>query len=185
LPLENDQTWLIKKSEPGPDLKLFQARFDHATNPRNGITERKIILTGGEAVNVVAITPKREIVLVRQYRFGVSNFTLELPGGLIDPEETPEEAAARELQEETGFTVAGELLYLGKIAQNPVFMDSYIHHFLALNAQKSNSQTLDSGENIEVVTMQLEELKGLWEKGALVHPHSVNGLLRFFNSEYY
>ncbi|MDP4582267.1 MAG: NUDIX hydrolase [Saprospiraceae bacterium] len=183
--LDNSQIWFIEKSEPGPDLKLFEARFDFIKNPRNGITEKKVILSGGNAVNVIALTSANEIVLVQQYRFGTASYTLELPGGLVDPDESPIKAAERELEEETGYTCGEKLIPLGKIGQNPVFMDSYVHHFLALDVKLTKKQTLDAGENIEVILMPLEELKFRWQKGEIEHPHSVNALLRYFNSVNY
>jgi ADP-ribose pyrophosphatase len=183
--LDNSQIWFIEKSEPGPDLKLFEARFDFIKNPRNGITEKKVILSGGNAVNVIALTSSNEIVLVRQYRFGTASYTLELPGGLVDPDESLVKAAERELEEETGYTCGEKLIPLGKIGQNPVFMDSYVHHFLALDVKLTKQQTLDAGENIEVILMPLEELKFRWQKGEIEHPHSVNALLRYFNSTNY
>lgn len=183
--LDNSQIWFIEKSEPGPDLKLFEARFDFIKNPRNGITEKKVILSGGNAVNVIALTSDNEIVLVQQYRFGTASYTLELPGGLVDPDESPIKAAERELEEETGYTCGEKLIPLGKIGQNPVFMDSYVHHFLALDVKLTKKQNLDAGENIEVILMPLEELKFRWQKGEIEHPHSVNALLRYFNSANY
>ena len=183
--LDNSQIWFIEKSEPGPDLKLFEARFDFIKNPRNGITEKKVILSGGNAVNVIALTSENEIVLVQQYRFGTASYTLELPGGLVDPDESPIKAAERELEEETGYTCGEKLIPLGKIGQNPVFMDSYVHHFLALDVKLTKQQTLDAGENIEVILMPIEELKFRWQKGEIEHPHSVNALLRYFNSPNY
>jgi 8-oxo-dGTP pyrophosphatase MutT (NUDIX family) len=183
--LDNNQIWFIEKSEHGPDLKLFEARFDFIKNPRNGITEKKVILSGGNAVNVIALTSSNEIVMVRQYRFGTASYTLELPGGLVDPDESLVKAAERELEEETGYTCVEKLIPLGKIGQNPVFMDSYVHHFLALDVKLTKQQTLDDGENIEVILMPLEELKFRWQKGEIEHPHSVNALLRYFNSTNY
>lgn len=146
--MENSQIWFIEKSEHGPDLKLFQARFDYIRNPRNGITEKKVILSGGNAVNVIALTKEKEVILVRQYRFGTSSYTLELPGGLVDPDESPLSAARRELEEETGFTSDEKWIPLGKIGQNPVFMESYVHHYLALNVRQTNQQMLDVGESM-------------------------------------
>lgn len=129
-----------------------------------------MILSGGNAVNVIALTSANEIVLVRQYRFGTSSYTLELPGGLVDPDESPIKAAVRELEEETGFTTSEKLISLGKIGQNPVFMESYVHHFLALDVRLTNQQMLDVGECIEVILMPLEELKLRWQKVKLNIP---------------
>lgn len=183
--MDNNQIWFIEKSEYGPDLKLFQARFDFIKNPRNGITEKKVILSGGNAVNIIALTSENEVILVRQYRFGTSAYTLELPGGIVEPDESPITAARREMEEETGYTTDEKLIPLGKIGQNPVFMESYVHHYLALNVRQTKQQMLDVGESIEVVLMPIEELKSKWQKGKIEHPHSVNALLRFFNSSNY
>lgn len=61
------------------------------------------VIQGIDFVVIVAITPKRQILLVHQYRVAVAAVTLELPAGHIDPGETPEESARRELLEETGY----------------------------------------------------------------------------------
>ena len=68
--------WKCIASDPGPDLKLFKARFDHMKNPRNEKIERMIILESADSANVVSITPKREILFVEQYRFGISSLLL-------------------------------------------------------------------------------------------------------------
>ena len=91
--------WQRVRSESGPDLKLFKARFDWMRNPRNGLEERMIVLEGADSVNVVALTADGGMLFVRQYRFGIGNYTLELPGGIVDKGEAAGEAARRELVE--------------------------------------------------------------------------------------
>ena len=108
-----------------------------------------IILASPDSVNVVPITKTGEIVFVRQYRFGTRSYTLELPGGIVDPGEDHGVAARRELQEETGFT-SSSWEYLGKIGSNPVFMDSYVHHWLARDVELTHEVTLDAGEDVEM-----------------------------------
>ncbi len=76
-------------SEPGPHLILFSTRYDQVRNPRNGLTHTVVVLEGNDAAQVVALTPDDKILLVRQYRFGIGDYTLELPGGMIDTGETP------------------------------------------------------------------------------------------------
>lgn len=172
-------SWKRERFEEGPSLKLFQARFDFMKNPRNGKTEKMIILESTDSVNVIARTPDKEILFVRQYRFGIGKETLELPGGLVDRGEDAIIAAKRELEEETA-NIAVEWISLGKIASNPVFMDSYIHHYFADSVQADGNQHLDDGEMIEVVKIPEDEVYQLFIKGVFQHPHTVNALFRYF-----
>ncbi|MCB0553198.1 MAG: NUDIX hydrolase [Phaeodactylibacter sp.] len=176
----NINVWQTIKQEPGPDLKLFRVRFDHMVNPRNGRASRMVILEAGDSANVVALTPGGRLLFVRQYRFGISDYTLELPGGIVDHGETHQAAARRELSEETGY-LSEHWSYLGSIPSNPVFMEGYIYHWLAEGVEKSTVQQLDDGESIEVVSLSLEETRHMLYQGAFLHPHTVNGLLLFFS----
>lgn len=171
--------WIRLRSEPGPDLKLFRARFDEMRNPRNGATERMIVLSSTDSVNVVASTIEGNLLFVRQYRFGIGMETTELPGGIVDMDEDALEGAKRELREETGFT-APCWRYLGKVASNPVFMDSYIHHYLAEGAVRTHAVQPDEGENIEILEIPMDEARRMLFNGAFEHPHTVSGLLNFF-----
>jgi len=171
--------WQRLAQEHGPDLKLFKARFDLMKNPRNGAEERMIILDSPDSVNVVPVTEQGTILFARQYRFGIEDYTLELPGGIVDPGEGHEQGAKRELREETGGE-AKEWAYLGRIASNPVFMDSYIHHWLAEEVQLSAEQVLDAGEDVQVVEMEVEDVRRHLLAGKYQHPHTVNALLRYF-----
>ncbi len=172
--------WQTIKQEAGPDLKLFRVRFDYMVNPRNLREGRMVILEADDSANVVALTAEGRILFVRQYRFGISDYTLELPGGIVDPGEGHEAAARRELQEETGF-MSEQWHYLGRIPSNPVFMNSYIHHWLALDVEERAAQKLDPGEEVELVSLPLEEARRMLFGGGFGHPHTVNALLLFFS----
>lgn len=177
---DNDsQHWVRLRSESGPHIKLFQVRYDWMRNPRNGAEERMVILEGRDSANVVALTPDNQVLLIRQYRFGIGADTLELPGGLMEAGEELHVGVARELLEETGHT--GEVWeYLGKVPSNPVFMDSFIHHWVARHVQYSKAPALDDGEAVELVFLPLEKVLDMLLAGAFEHPHTVTALLRFF-----
>ncbi len=176
------EPWKRVRSEYGPNLKLFRARFDYMRNPRNRKTERMIILESSDSVNVVALTPDEHILFVRQYRFGISAETLELPGGIVDPGEDPLLAARRELAEETGHT-GSPWTPLGKIPSNPVFQTAYIHHFMVQDIQLTTAPNLDDGEEIFLEHIPLRQVEKDLYHGRFQHPHTLSALLSFFGRQ--
>ena len=169
--------WDVLNSEIVADLKLFKARIDTLRNPNNGEAVKVTILTGNDSVNVLAVTDKGNAVLVDNYRFGTSTYILELPGGMVDDGEDHLQAARRELLEETGYT-AKEWFYAGCVAANPVFQDSFVHHYLAIGAAKTGETELDDAEDIVVREVQLEEVRKMLFNGDFLHPHTVSGVMR-------
>lgn len=178
--MKNSPHYQFLRSEADKDFTLFKIRSDFYINKRNDIPFRATVVESKDAANVIALTDNREIVMVRQYRFGICEPTIEIPGGLIEAGEDPQTGCARELLEETGFA-ATNWQSLGKIPSNPVFIDSYIHHFLASDArQVSNTLTEDIGENIEVVLIPVEQVKTMIRRHEIVHPHTLTALMRYF-----
>jgi 8-oxo-dGTP pyrophosphatase MutT (NUDIX family) len=150
--------WTTLDSEPGPDLRIFQSRFDRVENPRNGNTFQALVLEAREWVNVVAVTAERRIVAVNQYRFGIGGLSLEIPAGIVDPGETPLQAAERELEEETGYA-AREWKSLGWSYANPAFLTNRAHHFLALDVRRTCDPHNEDSEDIECVELTLDEVR--------------------------
>lgn len=172
--------WQKLGSRPGPDLKLFTVRHDRLRNPRNGLDLERVVLESVDWVNVVALTPAREVVLVRQYRFGTGRVTTEVPGGMVDPGESPEAAARRELQEETGYT-GDTWTPLGSVEPNPAFLDNRCHHFLVENARPTVRPDLGAGEDIGLLLCDAAGLQAEIAAGRLRHALALSALSRVFD----
>ncbi len=172
--------WTLLEQTAGPELKVFKSRFERRLNPRNGKELECLILDSRDWVNVVALTPAGEVVLVKQFRFGGGSVTIEIPGGVIDPGEEHEAAAKRELKEETGF-VSERWTYLGATEPNPAILNNLCHHWLAEDVISKYELNLDDGEDITIITSALDEIREAVSSGRLRHALALAGLSKVFD----
>jgi len=119
-------------------------------------------------VNVVALTPEDSIVLVRQYRHGTDEITVEIPGGGVDPGESPLEAARRELREETGYD-GEDVELIGTVEPNPAFMGNRCHTVVVEGASREAERNPDVHEEFEVETVPRSEFYRLIDGGVIRH----------------
>jgi 8-oxo-dGTP pyrophosphatase MutT (NUDIX family) len=107
--------------------------------------------------------------MVRQYRHGTEQICLELPGGLVDPQdESPELSAQRELLEETGYTVS-DIRRIGECYPQPAILSNRCFFYLANNAAAMQGQRLDPGEDIDIVTVPLCDIPAMIESREINH----------------
>jgi 8-oxo-dGTP pyrophosphatase MutT (NUDIX family) len=126
-------------------------------------------LEGSSWINIVALTPAGDIVLIRQFRHGTRSVTLEIPGGCIDESDaSPLHAARRELLEETGFA-SDDWSEIGKVHPNPAIQANTCYTFLARNAVRLHEPQPDGTEDIYVELAPVENLDGLVLSGEITH----------------
>jgi ADP-ribose diphosphatase len=149
------------------DFTILRIREDLLEDP-SGRPHPRVILSSPEWVNVLALTADGQAVLVRQFRAGIGEDTLEIAGGMVDPDEEPQVAAARELEEETGF-VAERWVLLGVSHPNPAIQENRLHSFLALGCRRQGTPHLDAGEDIRVTLVPAASLRELVASGEIDH----------------
>ncbi len=170
--------WPKLGSKPLGDYPVFKLRADRKVSPRTGKEHDFYILDSADWVNVIALTPERQLVMIEQYRHGSETVELEIPGGLIEAGEAPVEAAVRELREETGY--AGEKPRLiGKIFPNPAILSNTCYTVLLENCRCEHAVELDHGEDLATRLVPVAEVPGLVADGKLQHSLVVVALYYF------
>lgn len=111
---------------------------------------------GGQSAATIALTHDNRVILARQFRPGPEMVMDELPGGAVNTGESPENAARRELAEETGYVSDEPLEYMGH-AWRDAYGDEPAHYFLARNCYRSQEQSLEEDEIVEVITCTIDE----------------------------
>jgi len=151
------EKWELLQSEP-----VYESPFVTVLREKLKRSDGKVVadyysVKRRDAAFIVALTAERQVPLVFQYKNGVKEVIWELPAGFVEEREHPEEAAKRELLEETGFSGDKPLL-LGTFAPNPSISNNRNFVFLIRNAVKAGEQKLDENEEIEVKLVDLESL---------------------------
>lgn len=171
--------WELISSGGQTSYGIFGFRTDRARSPRTGEEHDFYVLESTEWVNIIPVTPENEIVLIRQYRHGIRSLTLEIPGGLVEGEATPEETAINELREETGYQ-ARQMIALGSVFANPAIQNNRCHTFLAKDVYHAGRQDLDDKEDIEVLLRPFSEVPRLIREGEINHSLILAAFFRYY-----
>lgn len=170
--------WRVVADEHLQHCKIFDVHRATMESPRTGAAHTFFRIDSPDWVNVVALTPDEELVLIRQFRHGSRVITLEIPGGIIDPGETPADAGGRELLEETGYR-AGRLESLGSINPNPALFANRVHMEVALDCERVAEIQNTSTEETSVELLPLAKLHDAVRAGEIDHALVVAALYSF------
>lgn len=180
-------TLTMNPSDPGParweklghtpvaKTRIFDLHHVKFRHPARATEREFVVLHPPEWVNVLALTPDHRLVLVRQFRFGLDDFVLEIPGGVVERGEPVLDAGLRELREETGY-VGRDAQMLGVVSPNPAFQSNRCHIVLVRDAVRSGELAWDADEEIEVRLQPVEEVLALARNGGITHSLVLNAL---------
>ena len=171
--------WRWIRSSSPQSFRVFSIRTDRAASPRTGAEHDFYIIESAPWVNIIPVTPDQKVVMIRQYRHGSREITLEIPGGLLDPGETPREAASRELFEETGYG-SEKWIKIGEVNPNPALFSNRCHFYVAHDVQKIRSPSFDETEDIEEVLLPLADIPGMIREGTIDHAIVVAAFFFYF-----
>lgn len=136
------------------------------------------IVTCLDWVNIVAIDEDDQVIMVKQYRHGLDDITIETAAGAIEIGEDPLHAAKRELEEETGY-ISNEWESLGSVKVNPAFMTNTCYVFLARHCRPEGKQCFDPLEEIEIEKYSLERIEEMLDSGEIEHSLTYLSLLKY------
>ena len=152
--------WKTRSSKYLVREKWATLRVDVCDLQNGVIKDDYYVLEYPNWVNAIAVTKEHKIIMVRQYRHGADIISLEVPGGVIDGDELPEEAIKRELLEETGYSFDSAEL-IASTYPNPATANNITFTYLMLGGIKTHEQHLDEHEILEVEEYSIEDVKKL------------------------
>ncbi len=173
------KSWPKLKTTPVGDFKVFRLRKDVKQSPRTGREHEFYVLDSVDWVNVIALTPDRQIVLVEQFRHGSESVELEIPGGIMDqPDESPVATAVRELREETGYEGRNARV-IGTVLPNAAIQSNRCHTVLIEDCRLTQPVKFDHGEDIITRLMPVSAISQLVASGEIRHCIVVAALHHF------
>jgi 8-oxo-dGTP pyrophosphatase MutT (NUDIX family) len=179
--MKNDHLiWTETSQKQVFKAKIFTLRESECRSP-TGQTGVFTVMDSPDWVIVIPVlhSPRgKEFVLVRQWRHGSRELSLEFPGGVCEAGEDGEAAAARELLEETAYA-AGRLRKLGEMSPNPAIMSNHVHFFLAEDLRDTGNRHLDRDEYVDVEILPVQEVFRDMGKPPYIHALMASALMLY------
>ncbi|MEE3326406.1 MAG: NUDIX hydrolase, partial [Myxococcota bacterium] len=162
--MREPKPWKHEKVEWLQDCRVFRVGRSMAHSPHGGDPHPFYRIDAEDWVNVVPLTPSGELVMVKQYRHGSRSVTLEIPGGIIEPGESPALAAARETLEETGYAGSTPEL-LGNVNPNPAVFGNRVHTYLIPDVEAVSEIANSPTEETVVELVPADRIPSLLKDG--------------------
>ena len=181
---------IMNSSDPAPvrweklgqealaSTRIFELRRVHYRHPGRRRERDFVVIDSPDWVNVLALTPDARLVLVRQFRFGIDDFSLEIPGGVLERGEDPLAGGLRELREETGYAGKNARI-IGRVHPNPAVQNNTCHLVLVEDAVPVAAPEWDHDEEIAVSVLPVEDVFVLARGGGITHALVLDALLLF------
>ncbi|MDQ3099642.1 MAG: NUDIX hydrolase [bacterium] len=144
--------WKTLSSTLAFDHRWFKVRQDTVELPNGKILDDFFVYLQGDVALVVPVTQNNEFIMVRQYKHASGEILIEFPAGMIDAGENPDQAAQRELEEETGYS-SNKISLLGILKNSPTKTVEDLHVYLAESVINDKEIHLDPNEEIEVLVI--------------------------------
>jgi ADP-ribose pyrophosphatase len=157
--------------------KVFGIRRDEVIEP-SGVRATREMITHPGSVVVLPVLPDKRIVLIRQYRHAARQYMWELVAGRIDAGENPQQAAARELMEETGYRARKYTIFLD-VFPSPGFLEERMYILLAKQVTPGEAHP-EEDEKIDSQAYTRKELEQMIHKGKIIDAKTIAGLLYYF-----
>ena len=173
--------WKTIASTPIADHRIFRIRSDRKINPRTGTEHDLFAIECVNWVNVVALTRGGQVVMIDQFRHGTNTVEMEIPGGMMDADESdPVAAGLRELREETGYEGDSARL-IGSVYPNPAIQTNTCYTVLVENCELRHPVELDAAEDVATRLIPVTEIPALLSSGRIRHALVVAALAHFLN----
>lgn len=150
--------WELVDSHVDRQYRLFSVEINTNRSPRTGENHQFQVLRSPDWVAVVAVTSADDLVMVRQYRHGTGELSLEPPGGLVKPGQTPAQSGLEELEEETGYR-SDSLELLGWMYPMPALFTNRFYVYLARDATPTGTFNPDDTEDVETVLVPKAKIR--------------------------
>lgn len=172
---DHPSVWQRLNSRELLHTRVFDVRASEFRHPDRAEGKEFLVIDAPDWAVVAPVTPNGELVLVKQFRFGVQQLSLELPGGVIERGEDPAEAAVRELAEETGYR-GSDAVVLGTVHPNPAIQSNRAHLIVVPDVKLTTAPDWDADEELSVTLVPVADVLALARKGEITHALMLNML---------
>jgi 8-oxo-dGTP pyrophosphatase MutT (NUDIX family) len=167
---EKSLIWTLEDRKTIFETRVFTIAALKSLSPE-GETGTFTVMDAPDWAIIIPVLKKNDedhFVMVRQWRHGSQELSLEFPGGVFEPGEDSLKAASREMQEETGFT-ANKMEYAGVMSPNPAIMSNHVHFFIARDLTDTGKQDLDNDEFVDIEIIPAKKVIANMGRAPYVH----------------